>query len=370
MCFSSVCVFIDFVIWSIERKICLPAGWIPALPEVDQHWISTTFFRWSNHGQPEIDPSKLDRLWYHPPQPSLNSSAIPTLQQFFGHPLLLWMPQRFWRVHLVCPHPECGKTELTSAGIHQRLRQVVGVSSSYFLASELLSCKSCKRKVISWSHNIVSQLDVGHRLYFHCLLTQRLGCDMKVVRLMRQRGLGNSSSHLQKQLEEEHAEHWLGKQIQFLTEFKSVARAVSSGLISPVQLTDLPVMLPVPKHRWVMQVYAQDVLSRLDEVKASITSLFGRVIKMDSTKKIVRKLAGQSQSTAAWATNVGNEHGHVIMSVLTASEGWGLKRMAEGLIQRYRDAGVTPPEILYVDRDCCGNSHLQKIFQGWPEMQI
>lgn len=83
-----------------ERKICLPAGWIPALPEVDQHWISTTLFRWSNHGQPEIDPSKLDRLWYHPPHPPLNSSAIPSLQQFFGHPLLQWMLRRFWHVHL------------------------------------------------------------------------------------------------------------------------------------------------------------------------------------------------------------------------------------------------------------------------------
>ncbi|CAL8402809.1 unnamed protein product [Arctogadus glacialis] len=82
---------------------------------------------------------------------------------------------------------------------------------------------------------------------------------------------------------------------------------------------------------------------------------------MDSTKKIVRKLAGQARSTASWATNVGNEHGHVIMSVLTASEGWGLMKMRPGLVRRYKDAGVPPPEILYVDRDCWGNSHLLKI---------
>ncbi|XP_058490578.1 uncharacterized protein LOC131462991 [Solea solea] len=183
---------------------------------------------------------------------------------------------------------------------------------------------------------------------------------MQVVRLMRQRGLGNSSSQLQKQLEEQHAESWLGRQIQFLTEYRGVARAISSGLISPVPLGDLPAMPAVAKHRWLMQVYAQDVLSRLDEVKASITSLFGQVLKMDSTKKIVRKLAREARSTAAWATNIGNEHGHVIMSVLTASEGWGLMKMAEGLVRRYKDAEVPPPEILYVDRDCCGNSHLKK----------
>lgn len=201
-------------------------------------------------------------------------------------------------------------------------------------------------------------------------MTFKLGCDMKVVRLMRQRGLGNSSSQLQKQLEEQHAEAWLCKQIQFLTDYRGLSRAIAAQLVSPVQMGDLPVMTAVPKHRWLMQIYAQDVLSRLDEVKASITSVFGQVLKLDSTKKIVRKLAGQAQSTAAWATNVGNEHGHILMSVLTASEGWGLAKMAEGLVNRYKDAGMTPPEILYVDRDCCAKSHLHTIFTAWPHLTI
>uniref|UniRef100_A0AAV2JMW0 Transposase n=1 Tax=Knipowitschia caucasica TaxID=637954 RepID=A0AAV2JMW0_KNICA len=126
----------------------------------------------------------------------------------------------------------------------------------------------------------------------------------------------------------------------------------------------------VPKHRWLMQVYAQDVLSRLGEVKASITSLSGQVLKLDSTKKIVRKLAGSARSTAAWAANVGNEFGQVIMSVLTASEGWGLAKMAEGLVNRYKQANFAPPRVLYTDRDCCKNSHLHKIFGGWPNLCI
>ncbi|XP_062395732.1 uncharacterized protein LOC134083423 [Sardina pilchardus] len=336
-----------------QSRICLPAGWIPALPEVDQRWISKALFQWSRFDQPELNPTKGDKMWWYPPQPPQTPNGMPSLERHFGTPLLLWMPRKFWRVRLVCPHPDCIQSELTSAGLHQRIKQVVGVSSSYYIASEYLACKSCKRRVISWSSAIISQLDIGHRIQFPCIMTYRLGCDMTVVRLMRQRGLGNSSSQLQKQLEEQHAETWLCKQIQFLTDYRGLARAVSSGLISPIPLGDLPVMPVVPKHRWLMQIYAQDVLSRLEEVKASITSLFGQVIKMDSTKKIVRKLAGKAQSTAAWATNVGNEHGHVIASVLTASEGWGLAKMAEGLVRRYKDAGVSPPAILYVDRDCC-----------------
>ncbi|XP_037604663.1 uncharacterized protein LOC119475744 isoform X2 [Sebastes umbrosus] len=119
-----------------HTRICLPAGWIPALPEIDQRWIAKTLFRWSRFNQPELDPAKLDRMWWYPPLRSLTSSAIPALEQFFGHPLFLWMPRKLWRVRLLCPHPDCGKSELTSAGLHQKVRQVVGVSSSYYLASE------------------------------------------------------------------------------------------------------------------------------------------------------------------------------------------------------------------------------------------
>lgn len=47
---------------------------------------------------------------------------------------------------------------------------------------------------------------------------------------------------------------------------------------------------PLPKPKWLLSVYARDVLSRLPEVKAKITSVFGSVLKMDSTKK-VKKIA-------------------------------------------------------------------------------
>jgi len=46
---------------------------------------------------------------------------------------------------------------------------------------------------------------------------------------------------------------------------------------------------------------------------------------------VTRKLAGTAAGTAAWATNVGNEHGQILMSVLTAAEGAGLSDMAAGL---------------------------------------
>ena len=52
-------------------------------------------------------------------------------------------------------------------------------------------------------------------------------------------------------------------------------------------------------------------------------------------------------------TNVGNEHGQVRVSILTAKEGSGLSKMAGSLMKRYKNASVDPPVLLYVDRDCC-----------------
>ena len=70
-----------------------------------------------------------------------------------------------------------------------------------------------------------------------------------------------------------------------------------------------------------------------------------------------------------WATNVGNEYGQVIMSVLTTSEGHGLADMILGLCNRYHAAGVPAPRLLYVDRDCCGSSCLAKYF-SWPFLLV
>ncbi|XP_024148415.1 uncharacterized protein LOC112158940 [Oryzias melastigma] len=113
-----------------------------------------------------------------------------------------------------------------------------------------------------------------------------------------------------------------------------------------------PPMPPLPSPIWLLTVYGYDVLTRLDEYKARITSTFGSILKMDSTKKVTKKLAGAASDLATWATNVGNEHGQVLMSILTCSEGSeGLSRMATGLMRRYRLAKVPPPQLIYVDRD-------------------
>lgn len=61
-----------------------------------------------------------------------------------------------------------------------------------------------------------------------------------------------------------------------------------------------------------------------------------------------------------WATNIGIEHGQVLMSVM----------MLDGLVTRYRNTGVPPPKAPYVDRDCCGALSVHKYLEAWPFLHI
>ena len=70
--------------------------------------------------------------------------------------------------------------------------------------------------------------------------------------------------------------------------------------------------------------------------------MYGRVLKCDSTKNVVMKLRGTVSDTTAWATNVRNEYGQVLVSVVTAADGAGLDAMFRGLRDRYRDVSVDP----------------------------
>lgn len=91
--------------------------------------------------------------------------------------------------------------------------------------------------------------------------------------------------------------------------------------------------------------------------------------------QLTEKLAGADSKTAQWMSSVGNELGQVLISVLTAAEGYGLQDMTAGLQHRYKLANCSPPEVLYVDHDCCradGESGVAAaaLFPSWPQLQV
>lgn len=52
----------------------------------------------------------------------------------------------------------------------------------------------------------------------------------------------------------------------------------------------LPPLASVPSRQWLLSVYAMEVHSRKAELLAKVTSIFGRILKMGSTKKVMIKL--------------------------------------------------------------------------------
>ena len=102
---------------------------------------------------------------------------------------------------------------------------------------------------------------------------------------------------------------------------------------------------------------------------ATATSSHGSILKIDSTKKVCKKLQEVDANAASWTTNIGNERWEILMSVLTSSESVAaLKPMATGLMHRYEEHNQPPPQVLYTDRDCCGRDNQSKyrvLFDKW-----
>ncbi|CAL8237725.1 unnamed protein product, partial [Lota lota] len=280
------------------------------------------------------------------------------------------MPYHLWKVRVSCP--KC-KRQLTGAGIHKRARRVLDVDRYYLMVTETLRCNSagCITNYLSTSKTILDQLSLPLRREFRIILTCKYACDIRVIRMLRERTIGNSSTRLAKQLRENHGEQWLERAARYL---EVCADFVDRPSLFPVVCQEPPEPMAVPTSRWILAVYGKDLMSRMDHIKASITSTFGSILKMDSTKKMTKKLAGAAKGTALWVTSVSNEVGQVLISVLTAQEGPGLDRMVSGLIRRYSEAGVAPPLLLYVDCGCCGEAvretKLKARFSGWPDLVI
>ncbi|EFX64542.1 hypothetical protein DAPPUDRAFT_266209 [Daphnia pulex] len=83
---------------------------------------------------------------------------------------------------------------------------------------------------------------------------------------------------------------------------------------------------------------------------------------------------GKAAGSASWCTNVGNERGEIVISVLTTSESLtNLKPLANGLVERYSKANQPHPSVLYTDRDCCkvdGDSKYRRLFPQWENLLV
>ncbi|CAK6975525.1 uncharacterized protein LOC124857001 [Scomber scombrus] len=272
-----------------------------------------------------------------------------------------------WHYHLKCPN--CAKT-LTGCGIFKTVRKVLDLDGWYYMATEYLECRYCRKKVAGWSECVRMQLDFVHQQLFPAVLTYRLSCDRKVLGLMKGRTLRISVSRLHAFLTEQHTAEWMRRGNHYL--HTCYMLEVPGVKMPPPPV--LPNLEPVPSSSWLLDTYAKQSFTRIKELRAKVTSTFGSILKMDSTKTGTRKLAVADAGSAQWMTSVGNELGQVLMSVLTSAEGYRLQDMARGLQERYQRAKRDPPEVLYVDRGCCsrdgGTCAAAALFPAWPQLYV
>ncbi|XP_015252759.1 PREDICTED: uncharacterized protein LOC107099223 [Cyprinodon variegatus] len=236
------------------------------------------------------------------------------------------------------------------------------------MATEYLECRQCKKKVAGWSQGIIRQLSPTYSCQFPAVLTYKLSCDLRVVGQLRSGPLGNSAKQLYNNLRELHSDSWMRRSLHYLGVCEQFFSSVSGAFAPP------PPMPPVPSPACLLTVYGYDMVMRLEEYKALITSTFGTILKIYSSKEVSKKLASATSNADTWITSVGNEHGQVLMSVLTCSEGSeGLSTMAAGLMKRYRLADKPPPLVVYVDRDCCSRDGVSKtaaLFHEWGNLVV
>ncbi|XP_059384593.1 uncharacterized protein LOC132118638 [Carassius carassius] len=331
---------------------------------------------------------KENRMWFHPPEfPGVVEGKVPSADSFFHGSVFFWRPVGVWRYSLRCPRSGCParpsqKAFLYRCGYSKTVRQICHMSGWYSMLTEVLACNACRKaakeseehsigRFLSWDACILNQLSPAHRAVFPAVLTLRRGVDKQVIRLMRDRTEGNTMAKVWRQVLESHCEEYLQRKDLYttlLSQYKKPGK-ITRNFCQQFQRPPARRELPCPKL--LRKAFLIAEADNIEDYRTQIMSTFGKVLKYDSTKKICKKLSGDGKGTAEWCTNVANELGQILMSVLTCEESLDKMRpMADGLMERYRRADKAPPELMYVDRGCCrihGVSSVEQLFSEWTD---
>ncbi|XP_034144756.1 uncharacterized protein LOC114832433 [Esox lucius] len=331
---------------------------------------------------------KSDRMWFYPEEPpGYVRGAPPTPQQFFRSRVFVWRPVGVWRYSLKCPRgDQClgrgRNVHLYKSGYHHRVRHICDVSTWYTMLTEVLCCGPCTKAArsgeggtmgrwLAWDAAILSQLSEAHQAMFPAILTSKRGVDRTVVRLLRDRTEGNTMVKVWRQIQENHVEEYLQRKDLYTTLLMTVVKP--GGIVSALRHTFQapPPPRELPSARLLRHAFLLAEASNVQDYRSQILSTFGTVLKMDSTKKVVKKLSGEGGGSAEWFTSIGNEHSQIVSFVLTCEESTEkLKPMCLGVMERFRLANQPVPKIIYVDRGCCraqGPTALGILFQPWVD---
>ncbi|XP_078807431.1 uncharacterized protein LOC144994226 isoform X1 [Oryzias latipes] len=252
--------------------------------------------------------------------------------------VFVWRPVGVWRYSLKCPRgvtcAGAGRdVHLYKSGYHHRVRHICDVSSWYTMLTEVLCCGPCTKATrnkeggtvgrwLAWDHVILSQLSEAHPAMFPAVLTCKRGVDKNVVRLLWDRTEGNTTVKVWRQVQENPHEEYLHRKDLYTTLLMSTVEP--RGIVSSLGHTFRPPPPPPSRElastRLLRHAFLLAEADNVQHYRNQILSTFGTVLKMDSTKKVVKKLSGEAHGSAEWFTSVGNEHSQIVTFVLTCEE--------------------------------------------------
>nr|XP_055036624.1 uncharacterized protein LOC129423839 [Misgurnus anguillicaudatus] len=331
---------------------------------------------------------KSDRMWFYPPDPpGYISGTVPTPHLFFRGRIFVWRPVGVWKYSLKCPRgEECvgqgTKVYLNKSGYHTKIRHICDISNWYSIITEVLSCGPCTKagrgggdgkvgRWLAWDSAILCQLSEAHQAMFPAILTVKRGVDKNVVQLLRDRTEGNTMVKVWRQIQENHVEEYLHRKDLYTTLLMTLLKP--GGIVSALghKFEAPPPQRELPSARLLRHAFLLAEANNVQDYRNQIISTFGTVLKMDSTKKVVKKLSGEGKGTAEWFTSIANEHSQIVSFVLTCEESTErLKPMCQGVMDRFHQANQPVPKILYIDRGCCraqGPTALECLFQTWVD---
>ncbi|KAK9533162.1 hypothetical protein VZT92_008310 [Zoarces viviparus] len=166
--------------------------------------------------------------------------------------------------------------------------------------------------MLAWDPAILTQLSEAHQAQFPAILTSRRGVDKSVVRLLRDRTEGNTMVKVWRQVQENHVEEYLQRKDLYTTLLMTVVEPgeIVSALGHSLQAPPPPRELP--SARLLRHAFLMGEANNVQDYRNQILSTFGTALKMDSTKKVVKKLSGEGRGSAEWFTSIGNEHSQIV----------------------------------------------------------
>ena len=242
--------------------------------------------------------------WHYPPDASSTSSRKPQAAQYFLKNLFIWMPKKMWEFQYLCPivgsnNLPCNRP-LRDKSLYKKTRKLFDLADYYYLVTEYLDCM-CGGIFVGWDKRLIEKLPFATRRKFPALLTYQKSIDKNLVRLLRSRTLGNSPTALRNTIQNNHSVVHVERSAQF---FQDCIRYTKGGIPSTFLSDDdiafecPPKFEKIPSSQLFLTVYSRNVIDRREVLKGNITSVFGDILKIDSTKNILKNL-GKEKDTPA-----------------------------------------------------------------------